>query len=207
MTEMTSVTTVEERDGIPDGARTAGPPVPFAKVRIVGPDGEDVPAGADGEILLSGPSMFTRYEGEQGLTEARLADGWVRSGDLGHLDARGRLSIVDRIDSMVIVNGENVYPAEIENLVPRLTGVQDGVVVALPHPVTGVELVLIHTLTPGAAADPDAWRATLMGLLKNAKVPRRFVALEQLGLESFPRTPLGKIQRAEVRRLALEHLT
>ena len=207
MTEMTSVTTVEDRDGSPDGARTAGPPVPFAKVRVVGPDGEDLPAGADGEILLSGPSMFTRYEGEQELTDARLSDGWVRSGDLGHLDALGRLSIVDRIDSMVIVNGENVYPAEVENLVSRLAGIQDAVVVALPHPVTGVELVLIHTLSPGAAADPDTWRATLMGLLKNAKVPRRFVPLDELGLQDFPRTPLGKIQRAEVRRLAVEHLT
>lgn len=207
MTEMTSLTTVEDRDGAPDGARTAGSPVPFAKVRVVGPDGDDLPAGADGEILLSGPSMFTRYEGEQGLTDARLADGWVRSGDLGHLDARGRLTVVDRIDSMVIVNGENVYPAEIENLLPRLTGVQDAVVVALPHPVTGVELVLIHTLSPGAPADPDTWRATLMGLLNAAKVPRRFVALDELGLPDFPRTPLGKIQRAEVRRLALEHLT
>lgn len=207
MTEMTSLTTVEDRDGSPDGVRTAGPPVPFAKVRVVGPDGDDLPAGVDGEILLSGPSIFTRYEGEQALTDERLADGWVRSGDLGHLDALGRLSIVDRIDSMVIVNGENVYPAEIENLLPRLTGVQDAVVVALPHPVTGIELVLIHTLSPGAAADPDTWRATLMGLLNTAKVPRRFVPLDELGLPDFPRTPLGKIQRAEVRRLAVEHLT
>lgn len=206
MTEMTSLTTVEERDGVPDGGRTAGPPVPFAKVRVVGPDGAGLPPGVDGEILLSGPSMFTRYEGEQGLTDARLAGGWVRSGDLGHLDAGGRLTVVDRIDSMVIVNGENVYPAEIENLVPQLAGVQDAVVATLPHPVTGVELILVHTLAPGAAADPDGWRATLLGLLNTAKVPRRFVALDELGLAAFPRTPLGKIQRAEVRRLAVERL-
>jgi acyl-CoA synthetase (AMP-forming)/AMP-acid ligase II len=206
MTEMTSLTTAEERDRDPGGVRTAGPPVPFAKIRIVDPDGKDRPAGADGEILLSGPSIFTRYEGEQGLTAGKLVDGWVRSGDLGHLDEHGRLSVVDRIDSMVIVSGENVYPAEIENLVPRLVGIQDAVVVAVPHPVTGVELVLVHTLLPGAPADHDAWRATLMEHLGGFKVPRRFVALDEIGVGAFPRTPVGKIQRAEVQRLAVDRL-
>jgi acyl-CoA synthetase (AMP-forming)/AMP-acid ligase II len=206
MTEMTSLTTVEERDLDPGDARTAGPPVPFARVCIVDLDGKRLPAGADGEILLSGPSIFTRYEGEPGLTAGKLVDGWVRSGDLGHVDEHGRLSIVDRIDSMVIVSGENVYPAEIENLVPRLAGIQDAVVVALPHAVTGVDLVLVHTLLPGAAADHDAWRMTLMEHLSKFKVPRRFVALEEIGVDAFPRTPVGKIQRSEVQRLAVARL-
>ncbi|WP_320068843.1 class I adenylate-forming enzyme family protein [Micromonospora sp. RTGN7] len=207
MTEMTSLTTVEPRDRKPGERRSAGLPVPFARVRVVGPDGRDVPPGENGEVLLSGPSIFTRYENAPELTAQRLDDGWVRSGDLGHLDERGELSIVDRIDSMVIVSGENVYPAEIENAVPQLEGVEDGVVAALPHGVTGVELVLVYSLLPGAVADADAWRATLLRFLSAVKVPRRFVALQELGLSSFPRTPLGKIQRPEVRRLALEHLT
>ncbi|MFI9528630.1 class I adenylate-forming enzyme family protein [Micromonospora rosaria] len=206
MTEMTSLTTVEPRDRAPGERRTAGPPVPFARVRVVGPDGRDLPAGENGEVLLSGPSIFTRYEDAPELTAKRLDGGWVRSGDLGHLDERGELTIVDRMDSMVIVNGENVYPAEIENVVPHLAGVEDGVVAALPHPVTGVELVLVYTLLPGAAAADDAWRATLLAHLSPFKVPRRFVALTQLGVDSFPRTPLGKIQRPDVQRLAVESL-
>jgi acyl-CoA synthetase (AMP-forming)/AMP-acid ligase II len=90
--------------------------------------------------------------------------------------------------------------------VPRLVGIQDAVVVAVPHPVTGVELVLVHTLLPGAPADHDAWRATLMEHLGGFKVPRRFVALDEIGVGAFPRTPVGKIQRAEVQRLAVDRL-
>jgi long-chain acyl-CoA synthetase len=207
MTEMTSLTTVEPRDRKPEDRRNAGSPVPFAKVRIVDSDGCDVTTGENGEVLLSGPSIFTRYENAPDLTAQRLDNGWVRSGDLGYLDEHGELSIVDRIDSMVIVSGENVYPAEIENVVPHLEGIEDAVVAALPHPVTGVELVLVYTLLPGATANDDAWRATLMKLLSVFKVPRRFVALTEIGVDSFPRTPLGKIQRPEVQRLAIDHLT
>ena len=69
---------------------------------------------------------------------------------------------MDRLDSMVIVSGENVYPAEIEDVVPQLDGMADGVVAALPHPVTGVELVLVYTLLPGAVVRDDEWRALLM---------------------------------------------
>jgi acyl-CoA synthetase (AMP-forming)/AMP-acid ligase II len=207
MTEMTSLTTVEPRDRKPGEPRTAGLPVPFARVRVVGPDGQDVPAGESGEVLLSGPSIFTRYESAPELTAKRLDDGWVRSGDLGHLDERGELSIVDRVDSMVIVSGENVYPAEIENVVPHLDGIEDAVVAALPHPVTGVELILVYTLLPGAAAADDAWRRTLLKFLSPFKMPRRFVALKEVGVDGFPRTPLGKIQRPEVQRLVDNCLT
>ena len=204
MTEMTSLTTVEPRDREPGERRTAGAPVPYAMVRIVGPDGQDLPAGVNGEVLLSGPAIFTRYENAPELTAKRLDHGWVRSGDLGNLDANGELTIVDRIDSMVIVNGENVYPAEIENLVPHLEGIEDAVVVGLPHPLTGTELVLVYTLLAGAAANDDAWRARLLEFLTPVKVPRRFVMLKETGFDRFPRTPLGKIQRAQVRQLALE---
>jgi long-chain acyl-CoA synthetase len=206
MTEMTSLTTVEPRDRKPGRGRTAGAPVSFAKVRIVDPDGRDVAAGETGEVLLSGPGIFTRYQDAPELTALRLDDGWVRSGDLGYLDGHGELSIVDRMDSMVIVSGENVYPAEIENEVPGLEGVEEAVVAALPHPVNGVELVLVYTLLPGATACDDAWRAALMGRLGAFKVPRRFVALKDIGIDSFPRTPLGKIRRPEVQRLAVEFL-
>ncbi|MDW5325673.1 class I adenylate-forming enzyme family protein [Plantactinospora sp. KLBMP9567] len=207
MTEMTSLTTVEPRDRKPGEPRTAGAPVSFAQVRVVDPAGRDVPAGENGEVLLSGPSIFTRYENAPELTRQRCSDGWVRSGDLGHLDENGELSIVDRIDSMVIVSGENVYPAEIENVVPQLEGVEDAVVAALPHPVTGVELVLVYRLLPGAVARDDEWRGALRRNLSTFKVPRRFVAVEEIGVDSFPRTPLGKIQRPEVQRLAIAHLT
>ncbi|BCJ75926.1 fatty acid biosynthesis-related CoA ligase [Catellatospora sp. IY07-71] len=207
MTELATITTVEPRDRKPGDTRTAGLPVACSQVRVVGLDGSDVPAGDNGEVLLTGANLFTRYEQAPELTAERLRDGWIRTGDLGQLDANGELTIVDRLDSMVIVNGENVYPAEIESVVPHLAGVEDAVVAALPHPVTGVELVLVYKLLPGTAADEDGWRATLLKHVSTFKVPRRFVALKELDVEEFPRTPLGKIVRPDVQRLAVEHLS
>ncbi|SCG77002.1 Acyl-CoA synthetase (AMP-forming)/AMP-acid ligase II [Micromonospora coxensis] len=207
MTELATITTVEPRDRKPGDTRTAGLPVACSQVRVVGLDGSDVPAGDNGEVLLTGANLFTRYENAPELTAERLRDGWIHTGDLGQLDAGGELTIVDRLDSMVIVNGENVYPAEIESVVPHLAGIEDAVVTALPHPVTGVELVLVYKLLPSAAADEDVWRATLLKHVSTFKVPRRFVALKELDVEEFPRTPLGKIVRPDVQRLAVEHLS
>ncbi|MBP2703754.1 acyl--CoA ligase [Microbispora sp. RL4-1S] len=206
MTEMASVTTVEPRRE-PGDRRTAGLPIDCSEVRVVAEDGSDRPAGQNGEVLLRGDNMFTRYEDAPELTERRLRNGWIHTGDLGQLDENGELSIVDRLDSMVIVNGENMYPAEVEGVVPHLEGVEDAVLVALPHPVTGVELVLVYTLLPGATARADDWRATLLKFVSTFKVPRRFVPLADLGADAFPRTPLGKIVRPDVQRLATERLS
>lgn len=206
MTEMATITTVEPRSRKPGDRRTAGLPLDCSRVRVVRPDGADAEAGENGEVLLSGANMFSRYENQPELTAERVVDGWIRTGDLGNLDDNGELSIVDRLDSMVIVSGENMYPAEVEGVVPRLTGMADGVVATLPHPVTGVELVLVYTLLPGARADEDGWRATLLKHLSTFKVPRRFVPLTDLGVDAFPRTGLGKIVRPDVQKLALEHL-
>ncbi|HEX8767675.1 MAG TPA: class I adenylate-forming enzyme family protein, partial [Jatrophihabitans sp.] len=203
MTEMATITTVEPRSRKPGDRRTAGLPLDCSRVRIMRPDGSDAAPGENGEVLLAGANMFSRYEKQPELTAERLIDGWIRTGDLGNLDDNGELSIVDRLDSMVIVNGENLYPAEIEGVVPHLTGIQDGVVATLPHPVTGVELVLVYTLLPGAEADEDGWRSTLLQHLSTFKVPRRFVPLTDLGTDAFPRTGLGKIVRPDVQKLAL----
>jgi acyl-CoA synthetase (AMP-forming)/AMP-acid ligase II/acyl carrier protein len=207
MTEMASITTVEPRDRKPGDRRTAGLPLECSRVRVVGPGGRDVATGENGEVLLTGANIFTRYQDAPEMTAERLDNGWIRTGDLGRLDDNGELSIVDRLDSMVIVNGENVYPAEIEGVVPRLTGIEDAIVAALPHPVTGVELVLVYKLLPGAVASVDEWRGTLLKFVSTFKVPRRFVALEEFGVDAFPRTPLGKIVRPDVQRLAVERLS
>lgn len=70
-----------------------------------------------------------------------------------------------------------------------------------------MELVLVYTLLPGAVAAVDEWRATLLKHVSTFKVPRRFVALDELGVDAFPRTPLGTIERPELQRLAIEHLS
>jgi acyl-CoA synthetase (AMP-forming)/AMP-acid ligase II/acyl carrier protein len=207
MTEMSTITNVESRDRKVGGPRNAGAPIDCAQVRIVDAQGQDLPPGANGEILLRGTNQFTGYLDDPRLTEQRLKDGWIHTGDLGNLNDRGELSIVDRIDSMVIVSGENIYPAEIEGAVPHLKGIEDAVLVTLPHPVTGVELILVYKLIPGAVATVDEWRVELLKHVSRFKVPRRFVPLSDLFVDTFPRTPLGKIIRPEVQRLAVENLS
>jgi len=207
MTEMAAITTVEPRHRKSGERRTAGLPLEGCRVRVVGPDGRDVATGENGEVWLTGANIFTRYQNAPDLTAGRLDNGWIRSGDLGQLDEHGELSILDRLDNMVIVSGSNVYPVEVERAASHLEGIEDAVVAALPHPVSGVELILVYTLLPGAVAAVDEWRATLLKHITTFKVPRRFVALGELGVDAFPRTPLGMIVRPEVQRLAIEHLS
>lgn len=207
MTEMGSITTVEPRHRTPGDRRTAGLPLECCRVRVVRPDGCDAAAGETGEVLVTGVNMFTRYKDAPDLTAGRLDHGWIRTGDLGRLDDRGELSIVGRADTMIFVSGWNVYPAEIEHAAAHIEGIEDCVVTGLPHPVTGMELVLVYTLAPGAVAAFDEWRATLLKHVSIAKVPRRFVALGELGVDAFPRTPRGEIARPEIARLLTEHLS
>lgn len=207
MTEMGSITTIEPRHRKPGARRTAGLPLECCRLRVVDSDGHDVAPGEKGEIRVTGTTMFTRYQGAPDLTAERLDNGWIRTGDLGQLDENGELSILGRLDSMVFVNGWNVYPAEVERAASQLPGIEDAVVAVLPHPVTGVELVLVYTLVPGAVATVNEWRAMLLKHVSTFKVPRRFVALAELGVDAFPRNPLGTIERPEVQRLAIEHLS
>jgi acyl-CoA synthetase (AMP-forming)/AMP-acid ligase II len=206
MTEMAAITTVEPRHRKSGDRRTAGLPLEGCRVRVVGPDGRDVARGETGEVLLTGANMFSRYHDAPDLTARRLDNGWIRSGDLGQLDENGELSIVGRLDSMVIVSGSNVYPVEVERAASHLDGIADAVLTTMPHPVTGVELILVYTLLPGAAAAVDGWRAALLKHVSTFKVPRRFVALGELGIDAFPRTAHGEVVRTEVQRLVTEHL-
>lgn len=206
MTEMGSITTIEPRNRKPGERRTAGLALECCRLRVVDQDGRDVGPGEKGEILVTGTNRFVRYQDAPDLTAERLDNGWIRTGDLGELDEHGELSILGRLDSMVFVSGWNVYPAEVERAASHLPGIEDAVVAVLPHPVTGVELVLVYTLLPGAVATVDEWRAALLKHVSTFKVPRRFIALDELGADAFPRTPLGAIDRPELQRLAIEQL-
>ncbi len=198
LTEMASIATVEARERPAGAARGVGRPIDCVRVRIIDQEGNDVPTGVTGEVLLAGDSQFDRYLDDPELTERVLKDGWLHTGDVGNLDERGELSIQDRLDNMLIVGGENVYPAEVDKLVPRLEGVSDGVLVGLPDPVMGVELALVYKLQSGATAQPERWRRQMAGSLSSFKIPRKFIPLEEIGFEEFPLSPIGKILRTEV---------
>ena len=197
LTESASIATLA-RPG--DPARTSGScgkPLGINQVRIFADDREAAP-GTTGEIRIKGENVFHGYVNLPDVFAQKVQDGWLHTGDLGYQDADGNVFIVDRIDNMVLVGGENVYPSEVERFVPDLPGISQAFVLSIPDRIMGRELVLVYRLAAGASADLKAWKAFLYEKLVRYKVPKRFVSVQQLGLEDFPRAPNGKLLRRKL---------
>jgi acyl-CoA synthetase (AMP-forming)/AMP-acid ligase II len=148
-----------------------------------------------GEIWISGPTVFEEYLGDPELTRARKQDGWLRTGDVGYFDASGNLFIVDRLDSMLIVGGENVYPAEIERLGALLPGAAQVVLAGIDHEIWRTQLVLIYKATLPGSVSLAQWHRVLAQHVAAHKIPQRYIAVEELGLDEFPRRANGKLDR------------
>ena len=199
-TEMSSIV-VSERPG--DATRvvgSVGKPLLGVQARVVTDKG-DAAAGERGEIWLSGPTRFLGYVNREEETRKKRVGDYVKTGDCGYFDSHSNLHIVGRLDDMVIIGGENIYPAEVESRASEVSWIEDVVVSSVPHDILGEELVL--TYKPKAEYEPDI--RTLVSFLREtlsaAKVPRNNVSLETFGLSDWPRTSSGKIDRVEVARL------
>lgn len=156
-----------------------GQPMPNHQIRI----------NHDGRIVVRGPQIMLGYLQGGGIDR----DGWLTTGDLGNLDANGRLSVIGRADDMLISGGRNVHPLEIESCLAACPGVSDVAVTGLPDPVWGNLIVALIVGTSGTNALLDHARQHL----PNAALPRKIVFLE-----SLPRNAAGKLERAALRRLA-----
>ena len=167
----------------------------FTDVRITDENGRVVARGTIGEIEVAGPNVFPGYFGRPDATAAAFTpDGWFRSGDLGYLDADGFLHISDRLKDMIISGGENIYPAEIENLVNDVDGVTGVAVIGVPDERWGEVPWAVVTVRDAAAFDPESVRVHLDGKLARYKMPARTVVVDEL-----PRTASGKIRKADLR--------
>jgi acyl-CoA synthetase (AMP-forming)/AMP-acid ligase II len=190
-------TVTGKHDGEPEWARlnTDGKPLPGSVVRIVGPDGANCPAGVDGEVVVRGPDQFVGYQDPSLNAEAFTADGWFRTGDLGHVDGEGRLTITDRIKDVIIRGGETISSGQVEEVLNAHPAVADGVAVAAPHSRYGDVVAAVVVLKPGCALDLDGLRAHFAASgLARQKTPERLAIVEQL-----PRTALGKVRKAQLR--------
>ena len=176
--------------------RTDGKPLPGSTVRILGSDGREVAAGTDGEVVVQGPDQFVGYRDSSLNEEAFTMDGWLRTGDLGHLDEEGRLTITDRIKDVVIRGGETMSSSQIEQVLCAHPAVAEGAVVAAPDSRYGEIVAAVVSLRPNATLDMSDLREhfAASGLAKQ-KTPQRLVVVEAL-----PRTPLGKVKKAELRQ-------
>ena len=174
---------------------SVGLPHFFTDVRVTDEHGHVVPRGTVGEIEVSGPNVFLGYHGLPEATAAAFTDdGWFRSGDLGYLDADGYLYISDRLKDMIISGGENIYPAEVENLIADIEGISGVAVVGVPDERWGEVPLAVVTLREGAEVDTRIVREHLDGLLARYKLPKNVVVVEEL-----PRTASGKVRKADLR--------
>lgn len=160
-------------------------------IRILDDDDTPVPVGTSGRIFVGNGFVFDGYTG--GTTKA-LVDGLLSTGDVGHLDADGRLFVEGREDDMIVSGGENLYPREVEALLERLDGVAEAVVVGVPDEEFGERLRAVVVPQDGATLDADAIRDHARANLGRFKVPRDVVFVDEL-----PRNPAGKVLRNQLR--------
>ncbi|HSW18070.1 MAG TPA: malonyl-CoA synthase [Ramlibacter sp.] len=177
-----------------DGERrggTVGFPLPGVELRVVGDDGQRVPAGEIGGIEVRGPNVFKGYwRMPEKTKEEFTADAWFKTGDVGKTDERGYVTIVGRSKDLIISGGYNVYPAEIEGYINDLPGVAESALVGVPHPEFGEVGVAVVVPKPGVTLDGDALVATLKAQLANFKIPKRCFVVGEL-----PRNTMGKVQK------------
>jgi long-chain acyl-CoA synthetase len=171
-----------------------GTPVRGVRLRLVAPDGTDVPAGEVGEIAISGPNVMKGYWGRPEATKEAIPDGWLRTGDMARQDEDGYFFIVDRKKDLIIRGGFNVYPREIEEVLYEHPAVAEAAVIGIPHPTLGEEIGAAAALKPGASATPDELRAFVKARVAAYKYPRHVWLVDAL-----PKGATGKILRREVR--------
>ncbi|WP_113700720.1 long-chain-fatty-acid--CoA ligase [Nonomuraea lactucae] len=176
---------------------TVGVAVPGTSVEIR-KDGAPAPAGEAGEVFIKGPGVMKGYWNRPEATAEELADGWLRTGDLGVLDDGGYLTIVGRLKELIIRGGYNVYPREVEEVLYQHPDIVEAAVVGVPHEHYGEEVGAVIALRPGAELTPDALRSWAKERLSAYKVPRlfRFVS-------SLPKGPTGKILKRAIDRATL----
>ena len=170
---------------------TVGFPLPGVELRVLGDDGQPLPAGEIGGIQVRGPNVFKGYwRMPEKTAEEFAADGYFKTGDVGKVDERGYITIVGRSKDLIISGGYNVYPAEIEGTINDMPGVSESAVIGVPHPDFGEVGVAVVIAKPGAKLDGDHIVSALKAQLANFKIPKRCFVVAEL-----PRNTMGKVQK------------
>lgn len=176
---------------------SVGVPIPGVDMEIRGEDGAELPRGQIGEICVRGPNVMKGYWKLPAETQGSFFGEWFRTGDLGYEDEDGYFYIVDRKKDMIIVNGMNVYPRMIEEVLYRLPEVKEAAVVGEPHPLHGEIPVAYLALKEGAELSEEAVRKHCREHLGRHEIPRKVIFLPEL-----PKSASGKILKRELRRAA-----
>ena len=174
-----------------------GLPFPGTRIRVVDPEEPtvDVADGQVGELVVAGPQIFAGYwQDPEATAEVMLDGGWLRTGDLVRRGGDGFVTLADRRKELIIFNGFNIYPSQVEEVVRSMPQVKDVAVVGVPDGVRGERVVAALVLEPGATVDLATVRQWASERLSHYAVPRAIAVLEDL-----PRSQLGKVLRRSVR--------
>ncbi|MFA6560759.1 MAG: long-chain fatty acid--CoA ligase [Verrucomicrobiia bacterium] len=183
-------------------AGSVGPAIPGVQVRIFDAQDRDLGVGQDGEVAVRGENVMLGYWNQEEATAATLRDGWLRTGDIGRLDADGYLYITDRKKDMLLVHGNNVYPREIEEVIYQIPGVREVAVVGRSDPRHGELPVAFVVPAEKMTLDAQVILRFCRERLANYKLPREI----RVQSEPLPRNATGKILKTELRQQAQRDL-
>ncbi|MGH9103369.1 MAG: class I adenylate-forming enzyme family protein [Acidimicrobiales bacterium] len=183
----------------PTGTRVMGScglPLPGSEMRIVDPGGADVAQGQDGEILVRGPHLMLGYHNQPEATAEALAGGWYHTGDLGRRDPHGYVTITGRTKELIIRGGENIYPAEIEEVLAGQDSLLDAAVASRADEALGEVPVAFVVPRDPESFDPGPLLEECALRLSTHKVPTEIHVVDEI-----PRTGSGKVKRFQLRAL------
>jgi long-chain acyl-CoA synthetase len=168
---------------------SCGRPLPKVEIKIVAEDGCPAPTGVAGEIMVRGPNIMKCYWADDILTKATLVDGWLKTGDIGHLDEDGFLYIDGRMKDIIKCAGERINPLEIEEALMEHPGVEEAAVIGRQDSLMG-ETIHAHVMLRDLSLKPNDLRDYCYTRLSRHKVPYQYTIVDH-----FPRTGTGKIQK------------
>jgi acyl-CoA synthetase (AMP-forming)/AMP-acid ligase II len=173
---------------------SCGRPYPLIALEIRGHGGASLAPGESGEICLRGDLVMKGYYRAPERTSEAIVDGWLHTGDIGHVDDEGYLYITDRKKDMIVSGGLNIYPSDIEQVIWRHPAVQDCAVIGVPHDDWGEAVKAVVELNPGAQVTEEELIQLCKEQLGRVQAPKSIDFVT-----SLPRSPNGKVLKKDVR--------
>ena len=192
-TEVCGFATFIDYPDMLDHPRSIGWAMPHVEMTILDPEGNQLPPGEEGEICLRGPSVMLGYWRNEEASEAALGHGWLRTGDLGTMDANGLGYLLGRAKELIKTGGENVYPAEVDAIFAEMPEVADAGCCGVPDKQWGEAVKAFVVLHPGQTLTREEITARFKAKIAGFKRPRYIEFVDQL-----PRDPIGKLLRREL---------
>ena len=179
--------------------RSAGVAGALQEIRVFNDQGNELPVGEVGEVVVRGTNVMLGYWGKPELTKDVIVDGWLHTGDGGYIDDQGRLYIVDRVKDMVISGGENVYSSEVETIVSQYPGIAQCAVIGIPSDEWGESVHAVLVSSPDSGTPSSLTVSDLRKFCKQHiagyKCPRSFEFMD-----SLPISAAGKILKTQLRK-------